>query len=415
VGRAIAVSTKPVRRPTHNFVDSLIGSIGSLYVTIISFALIYSYVSVTLYLQSETLPALIALDKLILLRDLSGGAHFHVRDAKIKDLPNFFSEAIIAQINETVKEDERQDEPEASRTEKVPSKFTGELLQNSQILRDVPMGMAIGGVCEVLVTRLSPGHEFNFTTNTVVAGTYSAMSEDVQFATFRGCEPGLSLDFRILIFKVDDEQHAFAIPRAWLVQFQGPPTPFGLPYFQFREFDQVAALLPQAMAQYADFNFAGEYVILHERAVDYLILNYAETHLGKHFAANKLDEAAQQVYEQKENEASYFGITAPVTFLVRIGPLIYFALSVELWRRVRRLPSGRIVSDKYWFAFETKDWVGRIYSTLYAYVPLLLGLLIYVLFAISQGLGFPFVWQMGDDTRPAYFEFSNYIWSLDED
>jgi hypothetical protein len=78
---------------------------------------------------------------------------------------------------------------------------------------------------------------------------------------------------------------------------------------------------------------------------------------------------------------------APVTFLVKIGPLIYFVLSIELWRRVRRLPSGRIVSDKYWFAFETRDWVGWSYSTLYAFTPLLLGLLIYGLFAISQRLG----------------------------
>jgi hypothetical protein len=387
-GRAIAVSTKPVRRPTHNFVDSLIGSIGSIYLTIISFALIYGYVSMTLYLQSETLPALIALDKLLLLRDLSNVIHNNIRDARINDLPNFFSGAIMDQLDETIQEDERQDGPEAAKKEKVPSKFTAELLQASKILRDIPMRMAIGGTCDVLVTKLSAGHEFNITTNAAVTGTYSVASEDIQFATFRGCAPGLGFEFRILIFKIDDGQYAFAIPRSWPEQFRVPPTPFGLPYPPFREFDQVVPLLPQPMAQYADFDLGGEHVILHEKAVDYLILHYAETHLGKHFAANKLNEAAQQVYEQKENEASYFGITAPVAFLVRIGPLIYFALSVELWRRVRRLPSGRIASDKYWFAFETKDWVGWTYSNLYAFTPLLLGLLIYVMFAISQGLGF---------------------------
>lgn len=128
---------------------------------------------------------------------------------------------------------------------------------------------------------------------------------------------------------------------------------------------------------------------MHQRDVDYAILHYAESHLGKYFAGNKLEEAAQQVYEQKENEASYLGITAPIAFIVKIGPLIYFVLSIELWRRVKRLPRGRIVSDKYWFAFETKDWGGRVYSTLYSFIPLLLDLLIYGLFAISQNLGFP--------------------------
>jgi len=102
---------------------------------------------------------------------------------------------------------------------------------------------------------------------------------------------------------------------------------------------------------------------------------------------SRLDDAVEQVYEQKENDASYFGITAPNTFFVRIGPLIYFILSVELWRRVRRLPTGKLFSDKYWFAFETRDIVGRTYSFLYAFAPLAFGILVYVLFAISQGLG----------------------------
>jgi hypothetical protein len=101
-GGAMAVATKMVSRPTNDFVDSLIGSIGSLYLTIISFALIYSYISMTLYLQSQTLPALIALDKLLLLRDLSGEVHLSVRDAKVKDLPNFFDKALLARAQEKV-------------------------------------------------------------------------------------------------------------------------------------------------------------------------------------------------------------------------------------------------------------------------------------------------------------------------
>jgi hypothetical protein len=100
-----------------------------------------------------------------------------------------------------------------------------------------------------------------------------------------------------------------------------------------------------------------------------------------------LNDAVQQLYEQKERDASYFGISAPGILLVRLGPLIYFVLSFELWRRVRRLPAGKLISDKYWFAFESRDFVGRIYGFFYACAPLLLGILIYLLFAISQGLG----------------------------
>jgi hypothetical protein len=397
--KTFAVPTKIARRPTPNFVDSLIGSIGALYLTIISFVLIYSYVGINLYQHNQTLPALIALDKLLVLRDLSSGTHSYVREAKIKDLPNFLIDAMWDKFNEPIKEadevdkeDELEDAPERKKSElepkkseKTPSKFTEELLQNSQILREISMRMAIGGTCNVLVTRLFPGHNFNIATVVVVTDTYTVKSEDVQFAIFRGCEPGPSGEFKILIFKLDDGQFAFAVPSSLGDQFRRPPSLFGFSNFKFRELNQIKKLLPQPMAEYV--HFMEEYVILHGKAVDYFVLNYAETQLRKYFPASRLDEAVQQVYEQKENDASYFGITAPNTLLVRIGPLIYFILSFELWRRVRRLPTGRLLSEKYWFAFETRDIVGRTYSFLYAFAPIAFGVLIYALFAISQELG----------------------------
>jgi hypothetical protein len=102
----------------------------------------------------------------------------------------------------------------------------------------------------------------------------------------------------------------------------------------------------------------------------------------------RLEDAARELYEQKkERDASYLGITATSTFLIRVGPLVYFVLSFELWRRVRRLPFSRLKSNRYWFAFETQDVVGRFNGYLHAVAPLLFGVLMYCLFAISQGLG----------------------------
>jgi hypothetical protein len=171
--RMLDVPTKTVRRPTPNFVDSLISSIGALYLTIISFVLIYSYVGINLYQHNQTLPALIALDKLLVLRDVSNGTHPYVREAKIKDLPNFLVDAMMDKFNEPMEADEPD---ELKKSEKTPSKFTEELLQNSQILREISMRMAIGGTCNVLVTRLLPGHDFNFSTVVVVTDTYTVKS-----------------------------------------------------------------------------------------------------------------------------------------------------------------------------------------------------------------------------------------------
>jgi hypothetical protein len=52
-------------------------------------------------------------------------------------------------------------------------------------------------------------------------------------------------------------------------------------------------------------------------------------------------------------------------------------------------PKGRLGSEKYWFAFEAADVLGRTYAYLYAFAPILFGIIIYVVFAVSQGLGLP--------------------------
>jgi hypothetical protein len=274
---------------------------------------------------------------------------------------------------------------DGKKPETLPSKFTREPLPRSSVFREVPMRMAVSGTCNVLVTQLSPGQEFQFATFLIVGEVYNVKSEDVQLASFLGCEPGPSGEFKVLVFKLDDDQYAFAVPRSLEQEFFGLPKPDGFKNFLFNELQQTIPLLPSPMDKYV--HFLEEYVFLHGKAVDYLVLSYANTQLGKHIPPDRLNDAIQQLYEQKARDASYFGISAPGILLVRLGPLVYFALSFELWRRVRRLPAGKLLSDKYWFAFESRDIVGRTYGFLYACAPLLIGILIYMLFAISQGLG----------------------------
>src|SRR5437879_153441 len=87
--------TKLVSRPTQNFVDSLLSSIGGLYLTIISFAAIYCYVGLNQYEQNQTSSKLVVIDKLLALRTLTAEKHLHplVRAAKLKDLPHLFVDA----------------------------------------------------------------------------------------------------------------------------------------------------------------------------------------------------------------------------------------------------------------------------------------------------------------------------------
>ncbi|MHC2367411.1 hypothetical protein ACVIQT_002059 [Bradyrhizobium diazoefficiens] len=350
----------------------------------ISFVALYAYVGLATYEYHLTQNKLVALDQLLALRRLTAFSNaVTTRPARAKDLPSFFSvarsEALDDDLAEFNKEDGKSSDPSK------PSRFDDAPIDASYVAVDVPMRMAVNGVCDVLITQLSPGVTFTVVTALIVGEVSSVKSEDTRLASFHGCQPGPDGDFEALILKLDDGQYAFAVSSVLDEVFLGPRKSQTFANFPLERPERINELVPAVLQKY--FKLKGNFVFLHARAVDFLILRFANEQLGRHLTPDRLDDAVEQLYGQKEKDAAYFGINASSTQLIRIGPLIYFVLSFDLWRRVRRLPRGRLQSDKYWFAFETRDYLGRIYAFLCATAPVLFGVVVYAVFAVSQGLG----------------------------
>ena len=367
-----------------NFVDSLISSIGSLYIAITSLMIIFIYASLTLFFHNQSLTKLADLDKLLALRYFASASRLPSRQASLLDLPRFYTQAgdeYFDELAKSVEDDDASQNDDAS--QKMKSKFTDESIENTYVYRSVPMRMAVGAACDVLGSKLRPGKEFGIVSNWTFGATYQVKSENVELLSFYHCGLGPHGEFKVLKFSIGDGQFVFAVPSSLERQF-GPATPIGFFDFPFTEFEEVRSNLPEPLSQYVSFD--EKYIVLHAKAIDAFISDYARYLLGKYFPADRLEDAARQMYEEKEREASYLGVTAASSLLVKLGPLIYFVLSFELWRRVRRLPDGKLKSDRYWFAFETGDFFGRINSYVQAAMPLLFGILMYGLFAISQSL-----------------------------
>lgn len=380
----------------NRFVDSLTTAIGALYLAILSFALVYSYAGIGVYQHQRKLENLITLDKLLALREFTRTDIIpSQRAATERDLPRFFQVAMGEAFDETSKNlerrtgDKERNQESGNNGEQTTQadnpKFPKVEIPDAQVRLDLPMRMSVGATCDALVTKLSPGASFNFATFAIVGGTYWVNSEDVTLLIFFGCDPGPPKELLVLMFRLDDGHFAFAIPESLQDAYPGLRPSLGFKHFPFLELDEVKKRLPLKIADYVEPK--GQYVIIHSKAIDYYILSYANYELGKYFPAYKLDDAAQQLYEDRQRDASYLGITAPSVFIVRVGPFLFFILSFELWRRVRRVPSGRLESQRYWFAFETSDVIGQAYSHFLAVLPFLIGTWIYLLFAISQNLG----------------------------
>lgn len=382
------------------YLDNVIASLRSLYLAMISFIVIYAYVALSLFAHNQALSNLIALDKLLALRQIAKSVPSLKTDKLIlKDAPQFFfkasedfseelqklEEKLDAEIDEALKED-LDSKPGEKKTDSELQKFN-EPIDRAGILKDVPMRLAVGAVCDVVVTQLLPGRQFTFATLQVVSGFYTVKSEDTRLFSFSRCAPGQPKEFNALIFSLPNGQAAFAIPRSLEEEFPGLKVGPLFRAYIFQDVDGVKKFLPPQIAKYADLD--GSFVTLHIRAIDYFILNYARFRIGKFFRADEVESAAEKLYEEKEKDASYLGLTTTSTNLVRLGPLIFFAFSFVLWLRVRLLPIRKLRSDEYWFVFETNDWVGRAYAYLSAVAPFLFGIIVYVLFAVSQNLAQP--------------------------
>jgi hypothetical protein len=377
--------TRLVQRPIESFVDSLITSISALLITMLSFAALYSYVGVGLYGRNEVQAKLVRLDQLLALRRLTTlSSSVPTRAARTRDLPQFFLGAADEAFDRVAAELE-QDENSTNSKPLPPSKFDDTLVPGSNIAFDLPMRMAVNGTCDALVTQLASGETFQVVTWAIVGSIRAVSSDKVKLASFFGCQPTLNSEFQVLIFTLDNDQYAFAIPISLEEDFLGFRKPPGISSFPLENATRIAELVPNVLKPYV--RLKGTYVYVHGKAIDYFILNFANMQLGKRLTPDRIEDVVQLLYEQKDKETSYFGINASSVQLIRFGPLIFFLLSFELWRRVRRLPNGKLSSDKYWFAFETSDILGRAYAYLWAIAPVLLGCLIYGVFATSQGMG----------------------------
>lgn len=346
------------------FLDNLISSVRSLYITILSFAVIYAYVGFTLLERRQAVSNLITVDRLLSLRYLATHHNTELKKATRFDLAMFYPKARFGTALDLQK--------------------GRESVNNVGIQRDVPMRLAPGGACDMIVSSLS-----SLTALGIPAGSgrfiSSRCTANRQFNVFIFSDIYLVPLFffhQVESLGVEDSKYAKI--------FMVPPS------------SALKGAVPPPLLVYVDLG--DSFTLFPVKEIDKVILRYADKRFGKFFSS--VESAAQELFTEREKDASYFGITASSNFLVAVGPIIFFALSFELWRRVRRLPIEKLDAERYWFGLESYDWVGRIYAYLYAVAPLLVGLMTYILFATTPNISDAFRTVSWYYTLPEIFKIT---------
>jgi hypothetical protein len=238
------LATRLPQRPTDSFVDSLIPSISALLIAMLSFVALYAYVGRGLHERKGLEDKLIKLDQLLALRRLTVLSNYvQMRDARTRDLPQFFSDASSEALDRNLDEFNREENSKPL----AASKFDSTLIPNSTIAVDLPMRMSVNGTCDVLVTQLAPGEIFHVVTWAVVGSNYAVGNDRAKLASFYSCLPTLGREIQVLIFTLDDGQYAFAIPISLEEDFLGFKKPPGITSFEVENATRISNLVPDAL------------------------------------------------------------------------------------------------------------------------------------------------------------------------
>lgn len=364
----------------NRFVDHLISSINALYIALISFFIIYIFVCFNHFQHNAAVGNLVALDRLLALRSIALEVNSSDEKSKLSQLPNFFERA----NSEAFKASDDSEIDPYSQESMNKRGFTDSQIDQTYIRKSLPMRMAVGAECDVLVTKAKKGSTFGIATFLIIGKVSRVKSEDTYLISFaQRCAPGFPSEFEALIFRLDDGHFAIGLPKSFESTFPGLAPPMSFTSFEFQNIDALKSQLPEPIQKYA--NLDEPFVIQNLRAIEYLILSYSSSRTEAFYRIRDFDNAVQKLYEEQERKTPFFGVNADTLSVINLGPFLFFFLSFELWRRVRRLPSGRITAQKYWFAFETSDFIGKSYAYLCAVAPLVMGLTVYASFAVSQG------------------------------
>jgi len=359
--------------------QSLISAISRIYLALTSLALLYFYAAYTQWEKNATLEQLAALDKLLVLRAVANRKHGAIAKLTGLKVLDYYGRA---------KADAYLPWPDGQspyRIDLLAKRGFGEKpIPNSRVLQDMPMRFAVGARCAVAVITGHSGARFNFATFRIVGKVYWVSSEQTSLVSLGRCATRYGEEFNAIMFRLEDGEVAFALPKRLEKEFPIIAPQLDLGPMNFQEIETFKKRLPAPIAKYAEIE--EPLVIIHQKAVEHYLLQYANDRLGRFHAHSEFDSAVSKVFDEAKHDSFFIGMKAESSLIIRWGPFILLILSWELWRRVRLLRPHIIASEAYWNPLDSRDLIGLIGAYSYSIWPTILTVLVAYFFVQSQGL-----------------------------
>lgn len=405
------------RTPKPDLSDGIVAYIKKTYIAIGAFLILVVYFGHSILQYSELFSGRMQFQDMLVLRSLTtAGWSPSTKQATVRDVVANLSGARGRTLDKIDALGAAAQELASTALAEQIEKVMKEPVPNSTIL-EIPVYLEPTGACKIIAIGLDPGASYSVGAKYLGYGGeltsrfVEVRSEDVTIfqspmcgfspvdvLMFSSVDQGVFLAVRQPISRaLVGREEELAPATLDLIENQIPQVLRGL--VGFRSFDR---------ADPADrFSFKKDrpkYSVVELRQVESELFRFMQQALEKRVSKAEFEAGVRELYALSMTKASYLGITAGADFFVRAGPIVLSFLLFGLWRAVRRLPEV-IHSPTYWFAFETRDTVGRIHAYFLATFPLISVGTVFGVFLFTQDM-----WPASDTWRTVVARLFGYYW-----
>jgi hypothetical protein len=361
---------------TTTLANSLALSISAHLLAIATITVAFLILSSSLHDRLSALSRLASVDSLLAIRDLASQPVVNGTPLLRRDLPDFFSKA----QDEASAPTKDGTDPNYIETQEQRG-FTSEKIEGAYIVQVASRVLHMR--CHAAIIPIKEGTPLTFVTNRVVGKVYKIDSGQAKMIVLDRCFSDEGHEGFFVLTSGHDTVVAYSA--SFENQFPpiAPPRPFES--FPFYDTAKVIDLLPEPIRQV--YRPGGKMITNHVAAFDQAILDYASMRHDRFYSPDDFAVAASRLFDEQEKPGSLFGLNAQPHILLDLGPIAFFMVTFELWRRTRKLVPGQHVTV-FWFASDTDDVLGRLAARLYALLPIICCIAVYVSYGLATGASF---------------------------
>lgn len=244
-------------------------------------------------------------------------------------------------------------------------------IEGSVIFESVPSRTAGQFECDVLRVRLVKGGRFIIPALSLIDSSLAVASEQTAFIEASNCTPIRSPRLSAIVVLKDTNEVVVGFPEPYLgaLSIFSYFRQFGKFWGQVQE-NQFGLYIPAELNSF--FDLKDTYIFISESEFNAHVRDFVSSALGANYKHTDRESALEDLAEFQPTDASFAGVTAQNSDILKFGVLLIFATSYILWRKLSLFNQVQRLESPYWVPFDAVGPLSLLGAMFYGLLPIIL-------------------------------------------